>query len=101
MRTLIVAAALALGTLVVVSAPTAQAQRRGGAHYGYRGGHYGGYRGGFRSSRTLSRICDTIATMRARSTSMRSISVRDCSADNGLMAIVSSDSCKLASGVLN
>jgi len=47
MKTLIVAAALALGTLVVVSAPAAQAQRRGGAHYGYRGGHYGGYRGGY------------------------------------------------------
>ena len=54
-----------------------------------------------RSRRTLSRICVTMASMRARSDSMRSMSVRDCSGDSGRIAMVSSESCRLASGVLN
>jgi len=39
--------------------------------------------------------------MRVRSESMRSMSVRDCSGASARSAIVSSESCKLASGVLN
>ena len=54
-----------------------------------------------RSRRTLSRIWVTIASMRARSASMRSMSVREACGGGARNAMVSSDSCRLASGVLN
>ena len=49
MRTLIIAAALALGTLGFASVPTVQAAYGWGHHHGYYGGYrgWGGYRHGY------------------------------------------------------